>query len=132
MPVVQCRVDVMTVSSGTKACLGAIALALTGTLFAQESEHEPGETEHTRYAISGFIGGTHVGGSDDLHALERAGKLDPLGQAVRPAGRQGRSGHDDGWHRLSGGRDALQHDPALSMARICGHPGSPRPSNAML
>jgi glutaredoxin 3 len=25
-----------------------------------------------------FIGGVHVGGSDDLHALERAGKLDPL------------------------------------------------------
>jgi len=25
-----------------------------------------------------FIGTVHVGGSDDLHALERAGKLDPL------------------------------------------------------
>lgn len=25
-----------------------------------------------------FIGATHVGGSDDLAALERAGKLDPL------------------------------------------------------
>jgi glutaredoxin 3 len=25
-----------------------------------------------------FIGSTHVGGSDDLHALEHAGKLDPL------------------------------------------------------
>ena len=25
-----------------------------------------------------FIGGMHVGGSDELHALERAGKLDPL------------------------------------------------------
>jgi len=25
-----------------------------------------------------FIGETHVGGSDELHALERAGKLDPL------------------------------------------------------
>lgn len=25
-----------------------------------------------------FIGDKHVGGSDDLHALERAGKLDPL------------------------------------------------------
>jgi glutaredoxin 3 len=25
-----------------------------------------------------FIGSTHVGGSDDLHALERAGKLDQL------------------------------------------------------
>src|SRR5690242_14542578 len=25
-----------------------------------------------------FIGATHVGGSDELHALDRAGKLDPL------------------------------------------------------
>jgi glutaredoxin 3 len=25
-----------------------------------------------------FIGATHVGGSDDLRALDRAGKLDPL------------------------------------------------------
>jgi glutaredoxin 3 len=25
-----------------------------------------------------FIGQTHVGGSDDLHELERAGRLDPL------------------------------------------------------
>jgi glutaredoxin 3 len=25
-----------------------------------------------------FIGGTHVGGCDDLYALEAAGKLDPL------------------------------------------------------
>lgn len=25
-----------------------------------------------------FVGGRHIGGSDDLHALDRAGKLDPL------------------------------------------------------
>ena len=25
-----------------------------------------------------FIGDTHVGGCDDLHALERAGKLEPM------------------------------------------------------
>jgi glutaredoxin 3 len=25
-----------------------------------------------------FIGGTHVGGCDDLYALEQAGKLDPM------------------------------------------------------
>ncbi len=25
-----------------------------------------------------FIAGHHVGGSDDIHALDRAGKLDPL------------------------------------------------------
>ena len=34
-----------------------------------------------------FIGQTHVGGSDDLHALESAGRLDPLlgAGADRPA-----------------------------------------------
>lgn len=33
-----------------------------------------------------FIGATHVGGNDDLHALERAGKLDALlnGEPVTP------------------------------------------------
>jgi glutaredoxin 3 len=33
-----------------------------------------------------FIGSVHVGGNDELHALERAGKLDPLlqdGEASR-------------------------------------------------
>lgn len=29
-----------------------------------------------------FIGGQHIGGCDDLLALDRAGKLDPLLQAV--------------------------------------------------
>ena len=29
-----------------------------------------------------FIGATHVGGSDDLHALERAGKLDAAARAA--------------------------------------------------
>ncbi|MBN8871541.1 MAG: glutaredoxin 3 [Rhodospirillales bacterium] len=29
-----------------------------------------------------FIGGQHIGGCDDLMALERAGKLDPLLQAA--------------------------------------------------
>ncbi|MCP3654416.1 glutaredoxin 3 [Herbaspirillum sp.] len=28
-----------------------------------------------------YVGGTHVGGFDDLSALDRAGKLDPLLQA---------------------------------------------------
>jgi glutaredoxin 3 len=28
-----------------------------------------------------FIGATHIGGCDDLYALDRAGKLDPLLQA---------------------------------------------------
>ena len=29
-----------------------------------------------------FIGGLHVGGSDELYGLERAGKLDPLLEAA--------------------------------------------------
>ena len=32
-----------------------------------------------------FIDGVHVGGCDDLHALERAGKLDPLLKEGQPA-----------------------------------------------
>jgi glutaredoxin 3 len=37
------------------------------------------ERAHGRMTVPQiFIGNTHVGGSDDLHALERAGKLDPL------------------------------------------------------
>ena len=29
-----------------------------------------------------FINGTHIGGSDDLHDLDRAGKLDPMLQGT--------------------------------------------------
>ncbi|MBU0725174.1 MAG: glutaredoxin 3 [Alphaproteobacteria bacterium] len=29
-----------------------------------------------------FIDGTHIGGSDDLHDLDRAGKLDPMLQGT--------------------------------------------------
>ena len=37
------------------------------------------ERAHGRVTVPQiFIGGAHVGGSDDLHALERAGRLDPL------------------------------------------------------
>jgi len=32
-----------------------------------------------------FIGATHVGGCDDLYALEEAGKLDPLLEELRQA-----------------------------------------------
>ena len=38
-----------------------------------------------------FIGSTHVGGYDDLSALEQAGQLDPLlGGSSPPAGSNGR------------------------------------------
>ena len=35
-----------------------------------------------------FIGDTHVGGYDDMMALHRAGKLEPLFAGVQPAGEQ--------------------------------------------
>ena len=51
-------------------------------------EREPGERETMIQRAGGrttvpqiFIDGRHVGGSDDLHQLERTGKLDPLLQA---------------------------------------------------
>ena len=31
-----------------------------------------------------FVGSTHVGGCDDLYALDRAGKLDPLLAGAQP------------------------------------------------
>lgn len=37
------------------------------------------ERAHGSYTVPQiFVGTTHVGGSDELHALNRAGKLDPL------------------------------------------------------
>ncbi len=37
------------------------------------------ERAHGGYTVPQiFVGATHVGGSDELHALDRAGKLDPL------------------------------------------------------
>jgi len=48
------------------------------------------ERSNGRYTVPQiFIGATHVGGSDELHALQRAGQLDPLltaeGIALTPA-----------------------------------------------
>jgi glutaredoxin 3 len=37
-----------------------------------------------------WIGATHVGGCDELHELERQGRLDPLLAAARPAGHPAR------------------------------------------
>jgi len=37
------------------------------------------ERAHGRHTVPQiFIDGAHVGGSDELHALDRAGKLDPM------------------------------------------------------
>src|SRR5260221_11095851 len=53
-----------------------------------------------------FIGSTHVGGYDDLSALERAGKLDPLlGRGDAPAG--------NGKRPLAGPQARLQPPPRV-------------------
>jgi glutaredoxin 3 len=53
---------------------------------------EPSRREEMRQRANGrntvpqiFIGATHVGGNDDLQALERAGRLDPLLAESAPA-----------------------------------------------
>jgi glutaredoxin 3 len=44
-----------------------------------ERRSEMVERAHGRMTVPQiFIGTTHVGGCDDLYAMERAGKLDPL------------------------------------------------------
>ena len=44
-----------------------------------EARREMEEKASGRYTVPQiFIGGRHVGGYDDLYALERAGDLDPL------------------------------------------------------
>jgi glutaredoxin 3 len=44
----------------------------------QERQHMVARAQGRRTVPQIFIGETHVGGSDELHALERQGKLDPL------------------------------------------------------
>jgi glutaredoxin 3 len=53
---------------------------------------EPSRREEMRQRAGGrntvpqiFIGATHVGGNDDLQALDRAGRLDPLLAETAPA-----------------------------------------------
>jgi glutaredoxin 3 len=44
----------------------------------QERQRMVALTQGRRSVPQIFIGETHVGGSEELHALERQGKLDPL------------------------------------------------------
>jgi glutaredoxin 3 len=44
----------------------------------QERQRMVARAQGRRTVPQIFIGETHVGGSDELHALERQGKLDPL------------------------------------------------------
>ncbi|MFZ5672974.1 MAG: glutaredoxin 3 [Pseudomonadota bacterium] len=45
---------------------------------AEERQRMMAKANGRRTVPQIFIGETHVGGSDDLHALDRQGKLDPL------------------------------------------------------
>lgn len=45
---------------------------------AQERQRMTAKANGRRTVPQIFIGETHVGGSDELHALDRQGKLDPL------------------------------------------------------
>jgi glutaredoxin 3 len=45
---------------------------------AEERQRMMAKAQGRRTVPQIFIGETHVGGSDELHALERHGKLDPL------------------------------------------------------
>ena len=64
-----------------KALLKRKGVAFTEINLSQEHErrNEMIERASGRMTVPQiFIGDVHVGGSDDLHALERAGKLDAL------------------------------------------------------
>jgi glutaredoxin 3 len=52
---------------------------------AQERLRMTARAQGRRTVPQIFIGDTHVGGSDELHALERQGKLDPLLAGTTPA-----------------------------------------------
>ena len=46
---------------------------------APEKRQEMMSRAHGRHTVPQiFVDGTHIGGCDDLYALERAGRLDPL------------------------------------------------------
>ena len=61
-------------------------LTAKGVSFAEiDVSRDPGKRQEMMVRANGrhtvpqiFVGETHVGGYDDLSALERAGKLDPL------------------------------------------------------
>ena len=50
-----------------------------GVARAPDKRQEMLSRAHGRHTVPQiFIGDTHIGGCDDLYALERSGKLDPL------------------------------------------------------
>ena len=52
---------------------------------AEERQRMMAKAQGKRTVPQIFIGETHVGGSDELHALDRQGKLDPLLAGTAPA-----------------------------------------------
>ncbi len=52
---------------------------------AEERQRMTAKAHGRRTVPQIFIGDMHVGGSDELHALERQGKLDPLLAGAAPA-----------------------------------------------
>ena len=64
-----------------KALLKRKGVSFTEINLSHEMERRDEMIERTNGRMTVpqiFIGSVHVGGSDELHALERAGKLDPL------------------------------------------------------
>ena len=64
-----------------KALLKRKGVAFTEIDLGRDEERRNEMIERTNGGMTVpqiFIGALHVGGSDELHALERAGKLDPL------------------------------------------------------
>jgi glutaredoxin 3 len=64
-----------------KALLGRKSIAFTEIDVSGDAERrqEMSERSNGRWSVPQiFIGDAHIGGSDELHALERAGKLDQL------------------------------------------------------
>jgi glutaredoxin 3 len=64
-----------------KALLKRKGASFTEINLSQETERREELIERAKGRMTVpqiFIGNLHVGGSDELHALERAGRLDPL------------------------------------------------------
>ena len=76
-----------------------------------------------------FIGETHVGGSDDIHELDRRGQLDPLLQpaVIRAALIQMRSGRD----MARNVADAAEHDPRRPQAEGADFVSTPEMTNIL-
>ncbi|HEY0926169.1 glutaredoxin 3 [Brevundimonas sp.] len=78
---------VLYTKPGCPYCIAAMALLeKKGVAFTEiVASNDPAKKQEMIQRSNGrmtfpqiFINGTHVGGSDDLHALDRKGELDPM------------------------------------------------------